>query len=85
MKHLRYDYIDAVMGHRAEAHPQVVMQALGITYKVALPQAMVDQWIFFGCDNVPETLPPYITEMTDSIEKYRGKALSDDQVNELTP
>ena len=44
-------------------YPQQVMKALGITYLVATPQSICDQWWFWGCKNVPEVLPPYLTEL----------------------
>jgi len=42
-------------------HPQKAMAAMGITYKFALPQSISDSWTFFGCENIPETLPKWAT------------------------
>ncbi|HBM7586558.1 TPA: hypothetical protein LZ306_003340 [Enterobacter bugandensis] len=60
MKHLRYDCASA--GYAGEArHPQVVMRELGITYELAIPQSLGDQWWLFNCDH--GDLPSYIKEM----------------------
>jgi hypothetical protein len=44
-------------------HAQVAMKDLGIKYLYAVPQSVADCWQFFCCENVPEVLPPFITEM----------------------
>lgn len=44
-------------------HPQTIMKALGITYQHATPQSIGDQWWFWNCENIPLTLPGYITEL----------------------
>lgn len=41
-------------------HPQVQMRNLGITYREAVPQSMIDCWEFYGCENIPDVLPPWI-------------------------
>lgn len=45
-------------------HPQIVMRALGIEYTYAMPQSIADQWWFYGCTNIPEQLPKFLTVMT---------------------
>ena len=55
---LRYD-----MWTDDPRHPVEVMKALGITYTRAEPQPIADQWLFFGCQNVPETLPKHIDKI----------------------
>ena len=60
MKHLRYDCYQAPSPYQ---HAQKVMLDLGITYKHATPQSMGDQWWFWGCENVPDPLPPFLTEL----------------------
>lgn len=45
------------------SHPQQYMRALGITYKLAVPQSIADQWWFFACENVPEKLPECLSIM----------------------
>ena len=44
-------------------HPQKSMKELGINYQHATPQSMGDQWWFWNCENLPEALPPFLTEM----------------------
>lgn len=44
-------------------HPQRVMRDLGITYEKAIPQPIADQWWFINCQNVPDALPKYLTEL----------------------
>jgi hypothetical protein len=39
------------------------MKDLGITYKVATPQSMADQWWFWGCENLPYPMPDYLTPL----------------------
>lgn len=60
MKHLRYDSMDAGFSGENQ-HAQTVMRKLGITYELAIPQSMGDQWWFFNCQFTE--LPKYITEM----------------------
>lgn len=43
-----------------KGHPQEIMKRLGITYQHATPQSVYDQWWFWNCENLPETLPPYL-------------------------
>lgn len=44
-------------------HAQVVMRDLGITYRRAEPRMIADCWHFYGCENVPATLPGYLRIM----------------------
>ena len=44
-------------------HPQKAMKELGITYQHATHQSMGDQWWFWNCENLPESLPPFLTEL----------------------
>lgn len=43
-----------------QGHAQEVVEDLGIKYEKATPQSLFDCWIFEGCYNVPEELPPCI-------------------------
>jgi len=61
MRHLRYNYIEAVLGCNENRHAQVVMKELGITYQHSTPQSMGDQWWFWNCENIPDLLPSYLT------------------------
>lgn len=45
-------------------HPQKAMRELGINYQHATPQSAGDQWWFWNCENLPEELPPFLTEMS---------------------
>lgn len=42
-------------------HPQQLMCDIGINYKLAVPQSMGDCWWFFGCENVPDALPVWLS------------------------
>lgn len=39
------------------------MRDLGITYLHYTPHSVADQWWFWCCENVPERLPSYLTEL----------------------
>ncbi|WP_145509494.1 hypothetical protein [Yersinia rochesterensis] len=45
-------------------HPQQVISLLGINYERSEPFPMADCWIFYGCNNLPDYLPPFI-EITE--------------------
>ena len=62
-QHLRYDYIGASMTYNESRHAKVVMAELGITYQIATPQSVCDQWWFWNCDNIPYILPTFITPL----------------------
>lgn len=61
MTSLRYDVYGAALSGDMR-HAQDVVKELGITYQSEKPQPMGQQWLFFGCGNVPSKLPAYITE-----------------------
>ena len=44
-------------------HPQQVMRQLGITYQHATPQSMNDSWWFWNCENIPNPLPVYLSDL----------------------
>lgn len=75
--HLRYDCYGAAMGSKETRHAQLVMRELGITYQHATPQSMGDQWWFWNCENVPETLPQFIKEVKLDPMKYIGWGLDE--------
>lgn len=60
--HLRFCYMTA-MGCGENGHACIVMKQLEITYQQSTPQSMGDQFWFWNCENVPEKLPKYITEL----------------------
>jgi hypothetical protein len=57
-------------------HPQEVMKRLGITYEIATPQSLVDRWWFWGCRNVPDELPDWLTVLPLSPREAVGHGLS---------
>ena len=62
MKHLRFCMYEA---HKSgvTGHPQKVMKDLGISYQHSTPQSMGDQWWFWNCENIPENMPEYLSEL----------------------
>ena len=64
-KHLCFNYITAALEFNEKRHAMEVMKDLGITYQHFTPQTMGDQYWFWNCENIPETLPGYLT-----IEKW---------------
>lgn len=63
LMHLRYDYTAAAFECKENRHAQLVMKELGITYQLSTPQSMGDQFWFWNCENIPEKLPVYLTEL----------------------
>ena len=55
-------------GFHPESNPQghalKVMKDLGIKYESARPESLFDCWIFKGCTNVPDELPPCVKLIT---------------------
>ncbi|MCP3965613.1 MAG: hypothetical protein GY718_04555 [Lentisphaerae bacterium] len=67
--HLKLHYQTADLEYGETRHAQVIMKSLGITYQHSTPQSMGDQWWFWNCENIPQELPGYITELSvDSME-----------------
>lgn len=73
--HLRYDYYDANMAGEMR-HAQKVMRELGITYQHSTPQSLVDSWWFWNCENIPSTLPGYLSELNADPMECIGCGLS---------
>jgi len=46
-----------------KGHPQKIMRQLGASYEVAEPHPIADVWLFFGCTNLPDPLPLYLSRM----------------------
>jgi len=78
MRHLRYEYPTA-WDHKVDGHAQTVMKQLGITYQHSTPQSMGDQFWFWNCENVPENLPEYISELDVDPMECIGWGLSKEQ------
>lgn len=70
-KHLRYDCLTNYKGH-----PQEVMKELGITYQMATPQSMTDEWWFWNCENIPNPLPDFLYEFKLDPVKAIGRGLN---------
>ncbi len=78
--HLRYCMITAhsIFGHTK--HPQEVMNEIGITYLVATPQSLGDQWWFWCCEGVPRELPRFLSILhIDNAESAIGFGLSEEE------
>lgn len=65
-------------------HVQQIMKDLGITYSLAVPQPITDQWWFFGCKNLPVHLPEFIKihDFKD-ITRLEGRGLSKENIEYL--
>ena len=74
--HLRFDYMTAQIDCNENRHAQKVMRDLGITYQDSTPQSLGEQFWFWNCENVPEQLPAFITELEVDPMKCIGYGLS---------
>jgi len=61
--HLRFDYMTAQMDFNETRHAQQFMKDVGITYQHSTPQTLSEQWWFWNCENIPDNLPEFITEL----------------------
>ena len=73
--HLHYDYYAANMAGEMR-HAQEVMRELGITYQHSTPQSLVDSWWFWNCENIPNKLPKYLSELNADPMECIGRGLS---------
>ena len=64
-------------------HAQLAMKDLGITYQHSVPQSMYDQWWFFNCENIPDTMPEYLSELAGSPDRFVGHGLSADDAKRI--
>ena len=78
--HLRFD----IYGWTGD-HPQKVMKELGVTYQHATPQSMFDQWWFWNCENIPNKLPSYLSELNAKAHDAIGSGLSKSLADEIDP
>jgi len=74
--HLRYCLMTANMDCKEMRHAQIVMKELGISYQHATPQSMSESWQFWNCENVPDPLPPYLSQIDADPLNYIGYGLS---------
>lgn len=77
-RHLRYNLYDAPM-----RHAQVVMAELGITYQHATPQSICDQWWFWNCQNVPDPLPKFLSDLNIAPHDAIGHGLSKEKADAI--
>jgi len=90
MKHLKYCFYaarDSKVSGNPQAvmyHPQAVMEELGITYQHATPQSISDQWWFWNCENLPNNLPEFLSDLkiSDPME-YVGRGLSKETAEKI--
>jgi hypothetical protein len=59
--HLRYCYMTASLDVGESRHAAEVMRSLGIKWQHSTPQTLGDQFWFWSCENIPESLPKQIT------------------------
>ena len=83
MKHLKYDLITAHVKHDITKHAQVTMKELGITYTHSTPQSMSDSWWFWNCENLPDILPSYLTELKIDPMEAIGWGLSQEKAESI--
>ncbi|EKS6329487.1 TPA: hypothetical protein ACTYBD_000352 [Enterobacter hormaechei] len=64
----------AGMSQQEHKHAQTIMSELGITWREQIPDSASDSWKFYGCDNIPEKLPSFVSvyEMTEWDYKLSG-------------
>lgn len=78
--HLKFDLAYGMLKGqiRPNGHPQDVMRELRITYQHATPQSVADQWWFWNCKNIPESLPGYLSELNVDPIDIIGFGLSEE-------
>ena len=82
--HLRFNYMTAQIDCNEHRHACKVMEELGITYQRSTPQSMGDQFWFWNCENVPEKLPEYLTELkVNNPAEYVGFGLSKEDAESI--
>ena len=64
-------------------HAQAVMRDLGITYQVATPQSLGDQWWFWNCKNVPDQLPSFLSVLDVKPHDAIGWGLSKEEADAI--
>lgn len=64
-------------------HAQQIIKDLGIKYKIAIPQSMIDAWDFWGCTNIPNVLPEYVQHTMKNPRKLIGFGLSEEEARAL--
>jgi len=93
MKHLRFCMMYSFYSKDSEntedvkrlgsMHPQKAMKELGIEYTNATPQSIGDQWWFWNCSNLPESIPPFLTELKLDPMDQIGFGLSKEEAESI--
>jgi hypothetical protein len=79
-QNLKFD----MWGGPPNKHVQTTMEELGITYVEAIPQSMGDCWWFYGCQNVPDPRPDYLSPLDTLPQDCIGFGLSAEGAAEVT-
>lgn len=69
--------------YQVKGHAQDHMEALGITYQLAVPQSMSDSWWFFNCENMPDPLPESLSFLKATPQQCVGRGLSQQKADEI--
>ncbi len=83
MPHLKYCLLEANLGCNEPRHPQIVMEALGITYQHSTPQSLGDQWWFWNCEGLPEVLPKFLIILDLNPMEQIGWGLSKEDAEKI--
>lgn len=81
--HLRYSYLRAFFDCGENRYAPEVMHELGITYQHSTPQSLGDQFWFWNCENVPDKLPKYLTELDIDPMECIGFGLSKEDAEKI--
>ena len=82
-RHLRYCMQGAFTSGETK-HPQIVMKKLGINCQKSTPQSIADQWWFWNCENIPDPLPDFLTELLLNPFDVIGYGLSKEDAELIT-
>lgn len=78
MQHLKFD-----LSTLPPEHPVTIMARLGITYTHATPQSIFNEWWFWNCEKLPDTLPGYLLPLNIDPLQYVGYGLSEKEAQEI--
>lgn len=59
-----------------QLHPYEVIKQLNIMFQLATPQTLGNQWWFWNCYNLPETLPVYMAELDITSREAIGQGIN---------
>lgn len=74
----------SMMAAPVHIKPSVVMKDLGITCLLITPHTMEDCIRFWCCENVPNELPPYLTEFKTDPYNWVGHGLTVEDANKIS-